>query len=722
MNLAEERELFATADMRREYRPPPMPDRPGLREYGLAIADNRRIIFLIMLLAVLLGGLAALTVRPVYQANLLIQIADSAAPTKSFFGDAASVFDIKTPAAAEMEIMRSRLVVSPAVEKNQLLIVAEPFYMSIAGRWFATWLENASNSGLITFRGWAKGTRHISVREFDVPAAWEGQTFTVRIEDGGRYSLRHPSMTAPVVGNVGELLEVNLGNGLLSLNVALLEGDKGTEFRVTRKQRGKAVEELQKALKLVERGSKSGIIEATLKDTDAARAASVLNAIGANYVNQNLDRKSAEAEKSIAFLDAQLPALKQQMDRAEEAYNAFRSRKGTLSLQDETKLVLERISALRGKLAETQQKRRDLLSNFGEAHPAIRSVDEQISGVQLEIRDLQGNVSALPATQQDALRLERSVKVSSDLYQQQQNNVLQLQLVRESRTGNARIIDAAITPYQPTRPEILILGVAILAGLAVSFLVTFLRYGFANGVRNTREIETSTGLNVYAAAIPVSKPQGKIKAQGISSSSPVLSGLSEETAIALQQLKTVLQHQMRDRKNNRVLITGPSTGVGVHFLGTNLAALAATGGVRVLLVDADLKHHSLNRYVGMGSGSGLTEFIAGTCTRKEATKATGIPRLDLIPAGPVQLNSADLATSQVFLQLLDQVSKEYDMVVLMAPPILRSAETLSMASSAATVLIVARAGKTSVDEITECARRLSQAGQFPSGIVLNGVN
>ena len=722
MKFAEERELFAAVNMHREYSPPPTVNRPGILDYVHLMADNRRMISRIVALALLLGGLAALAIRPVYEANLLIQIADSAGPVKNFFGDAANVFDIKTPATAEMEIMRSRMVVGPAAEKNQLLIVAEPRYMPIAGRWLARHLETASRNRLLNFAGWAQGADGISVRQFDVPEAWEGRTFTIRVEADGRFTLRHPSMAAPVPGKVGELIESSLGRGRLTLLVAFLQGDQGAEFTVVKKPRGEAIEHLQDALKLVERGRQSGIIEATLRDTDATRAASVLNAIGANYVNQNLDRKSAEAEKSIAFLDAQLPALKRQLDRAEDAYNAFRSRKGTVSLPDEAKLVLERSSGLRGKLAEAQQKKRDLLTNFGAAHPAVRTVDEQISGLQLEIGELQSKVSQLPATQQDALRLERDVKVSNDLYQQQRNNVLQLQLVREGRSGNARIIDSAVPPYEPIRPKpAIVLGVALLAGILIAFMVVLVRSGLARGVKNTREIETLTGLNVYAAAIPISKTKGKIGASGISQKAFALSALSNETTVALRQLKTVLQHQMRDRKNNRVLITGPSKGVGVHFIGVNLAAVFATGGTRVLLVDTDLKRDSFNQYFGMNNDPGVAELIAGTCTSKQVTKATGIPHLDFIPAGSAPLNSSGLATSLIFLQLLDQVSKEYDMVMLMAPPILHSAETLSMISSAATVLVVARAGKTPVDDVIESARRLSQAGQIPSGVILNGV-
>src|SRR4051812_9667182 len=106
MKFSEERDMFAAADIRQEPRSLPTPDRPSLLEFFDILAYNRRLIFLIMALALLLGGLATSAMRPVYEANLLIQIADSAGPPKSILGDAANAFDIKTPATAEMEIMR----------------------------------------------------------------------------------------------------------------------------------------------------------------------------------------------------------------------------------------------------------------------------------------------------------------------------------------------------------------------------------------------------------------------------------------------------------------------------------------------------------------------------------------------------------------------------------------------------------------------------------------
>jgi tyrosine-protein kinase Etk/Wzc len=168
-------------------------------------------------------------------------------------------------------------------------------------------------------------------------------------------------------------------------------------------------------------------------------------------------------------------------------------------------------------------------------------------------------------------------------------------------------------------------------------------------------------------------------------------------------------------------VTGPREGVGVQFVASNVAAVMAAAGQRVLLIDADRQRAGLHRLFGVGNTPGLTELIGGSCTRKEAIRPTRVAGLDLVAAGTAPLDFGELTSSRAFTELLEHASLDYDMVILAAPPVLRSSETLSLALVAAVVVLVARARKTAVDDIALSARRLTQAGQLLSGVVLNGV-
>ena len=90
----------------------------------------------------------------------------------------------------------------------------------------------------------------------------------------------------------------------------------------------------------MERGKQSGVIGVTLEGDSPQLTAAILNEIGMEYVEQNVRRKAAEAEKSLEFLQGQMPQLRQQVEAAESRYNAMRNQRGTVDLSEESKLIL----------------------------------------------------------------------------------------------------------------------------------------------------------------------------------------------------------------------------------------------------------------------------------------------------------------------------------------------------------------------------------------------
>ncbi|POA16531.1 tyrosine protein kinase, partial [Pseudomonas sp. FW300-N1A1] len=111
-----------------------------------------------------------------------------------------------------------------------------------------------------------------------------------------------------------------------------------------------------------------------------------------------------------------LPEFKQQLEDSEDAYARFRNQNGTVAFDEEAKAALTMSVQLQTKLLESQQLRRELLSRFTESNPKVRMIDGQIAAVRHEIEGLETRVSAMPAVQRDALRLERDVRVNGELY------------------------------------------------------------------------------------------------------------------------------------------------------------------------------------------------------------------------------------------------------------------------------------------------------------------
>jgi tyrosine-protein kinase Etk/Wzc len=698
----------------------------NLVEYWDIVLDNRWLIAAILGLALAAGGTYAWLARPVYEANTLIQVEDNTGNTKDLIGQAAGLIDMKTATSAELEILRSRLVIGQAVDSARLYISARPRYLPLIGATLARHAEGLSEPGFLGLSGYVTGRESITVPAFNVPTQMEGTPFRLTVKGGGGYVLTHPDFERELQGTVGQPLVAPVSGGTLELQVTALHGKPGAQFVLTRNSRLSAIEELQTRLRLVEKGRQSGVIDATLQGSDPEQLTLILNEVGRQYVRQNIDRKAAEAEKTLAFLDVQMPQFKKQLSQAEDVYNRYRNQQGTVSLDEEAKLILGQTVDLQSKLLEAQQKRRDLVSRFTPEHPSVKTLDTQISAWNQEIARLNDRIRRLPTVQQDALRLERDVKVNNELYQQLRNSSLQLQLVREGKIGNVRVIDEATRPERPVSPNRLgILAVAGVLGLLGGAMLALARNAFFRGIRNAQEIEAQTNLNVYST-IPLSAIQEAL-ARKAHEKQPGLHLLAnsapEDPAIeSLRSLRTALQFAMLDAPSNRIIITGATPGVGKSFVSANFAVLLASTGKRVLLIDADLRKGHLNQYFGVPRARGLSELVVGSATAAEVVRKNLLTNLDLITTGMLPPNPAELMTSSTLAAALEHLSTQYDLVIIDTPPVLVAADTPSIAAQAGTLLLVARAGVTQMGELHECAKRLTHAGKNATGVLLNALD
>ncbi|HEY8356105.1 MAG TPA: polysaccharide biosynthesis tyrosine autokinase [Ramlibacter sp.] len=698
----------------------------NLVEYWDIVVDNRWLIGSVLALALAIGGAYAFTARPVYESNLLIQVEDNVGNTKNLLGEAAGLIDVKTATSAELEILRSRLVIGQAVDNARLAIRAAPRYVPYVGAALARRARDLSEPGFLGMPGYVSGNEAIDVAAFNVPQAMEGSEFLLELTGSGGYLLKHPMLDSDLRGTVGTALRQTTRLGPIELMVSAVRGRPGAHFTLARTSRLAAIGELQGSLRLTEKGRQSGVIDAVLRGSNPEEITRTLNEIGRQYVRQNIERKSAEAEKTLAFLGVQLPQFKNQLTQAENSYNRYRNQQGTVALDEEAKLILSRSVDLQSKLLEAQQRRRELVSRFTPAHPAVQTLDAQIGAWNAEIGKLNERVRGLPTVQQDALRLERDVKVNVDLYQQLQNTALQLQLVREGKIGNVRVIDEAARAERPVGPNRrMILGVAGVVGLLAGLMLALARNAFFRGIRNAQEIEVETSLNVYST-IPLSSVQDSL-ARKAAGKQPGLHLLAvtqpEDPAIeSLRSLRTALQFAMLDASSNRIIITGATPGVGKSFVSANFAALLASTGKRVLLIDADLRKGHLNQYFGVSRPRGLSELIAGSLAVKDVLRPNLLPNLDLITTGVLPPNPAELMTSAAMVTTLQALSEGYDLVLIDTPPVLVAADTPSIAALAGTLLLVARAGQTQIGELHESAKRLTHAGKGVTGVLLNALD
>lgn len=688
------------------------------------VFDARWLIGMVAVVITGLGALYAIMAQPVYEANIMIQVEDSPNSAGSLLGQVNSLFDVKTAATAEIEILRSRMVVSRAVDNLRLYIDATPKRVPLVGAWMAGRASELSAPGLWGYGGFTWGTEKILVAAFNVPEVWQGQPFALEAGVDGRYRLLSPDNHV-LEGTVGQLSEWDTPEGQVQLLVSELSGKPGAMFDLVRRSRLTLIERLQSDLKIAEKGRQSGVIGATLEGTRPRETADILNEIGREYVRQNVDRKAEEAANTLRFLEGQLPQIKRELEGAERTYSDFRNSKGTVDLGEEGRALLQQATAAETRLLEMRQKREELLSRFTQAHPTVQVLDKQMAEARAQAKQIANQIRKLPSIEQDTIRITRDVKVNNELYAGLLNSAQQLRLIKAGKVGNVRLVDAAVVPESPVKPRrSLILGLALLAGLFLGLLLAFLRKSMQGGIDDSSEIENKLGLTVYAT-IPHSTKQEELfeRVRSKDGALGVLASVSRsDSAIeSLRSLRTALQFAMLEAPNNIILITGATPSLGKSFVSVNFAHVLAATGKRTLLIDADLRKGYLHQYFGQERRKGLSEVVAGTVPFTDAVMPQLQPNLDFMCTGALPPNPAELLMSEHLLHLLQHLSARYDHIVIDSPPVLAVSDTAVLGRQVGAVFLVAREGVSTLGELEETQKRLVQSGVQVKGVIFNDI-
>jgi len=689
------------------------------------VYDNRMLIGIITVLMTLLGIAYAVLATPVYQSDILIQVEDNPNSANNVLANVEQMFETKSAASDEMDIVGSRLVVGGTVQKLNLDIRVAPKYFPIIGRWLASYADGLSEPGLFGYGGYVWGTEKAQVSSFNVPTALLGKPFRIVAGSGGAYRLLAKYDDIAATGHIGTPLTVNTPDGPVTLEVDTLRGRPGATFSLTRVSMVRAIEDLQKALRITEKNKDADVITASLQGPDRYITSQVLTELGREYVKQNEDRKSEEAEKSLGFLEEQLPKLKQQLEDSEVAFNQFRAVNATLDLTEEGTAVLQQSVDIQGKIDDLEQKHSELMARFTSDHPAVISIDDQLHMLKDRLATIEAKARKLPELEQTELRLQRDVQVNTDLYTSLLNTAQQLRLARAGKTGNARLVDTAIVPENPAKPNRkLLVALAFLLGAFMGLGIAWIRKRWFGAMVQPHEVESGCALPVYAV-VPLSKHQLAQDARrhaGRPGQASLLS-LGDSDCISMESLRSfrsALQYSLLEARNNIVLIGGPTPKVGKSFIASNLAAVLAASNQRVLLIDADLRHGDLGGHFGIAQTPGLAEIVLGQAV-ESALHRHVLPNLDIIARGRAQGNPSDLLLNPNLAKFLKSVSAEYDVVIIDSPPVLAVTDATALGRHAGTTFLVLRQGVSSVPQVRESIKRFAQTGVEVRGAVFNGM-
>lgn len=678
--------------------------------FGILV-DAKWIILVTTVLFAIGGVSVAMLSTPIYKADALIQIEEkSSGGVSSLVGDMGDLFTAKSSATTEIEILKSRMILGDTVEKFNLTTVAKPNYFPIVGQ------------GIARLAG---KVNQIEVSRYQVPDYAQGMEHTIVVIDQAEksYQLLREDETVVLQGKVGELVK---SDGY-ELFITELRSHNGQAFSIGLRSQLEAIEWLKQNLSISERGKQTGILQLSFEGENRKQISEILNHISQTYFLQNVERNSAEAEKSLTFLKSHLPDIKNSLTSAEDSLNRFRQENESIDLGLEAKSTLDVMVKLEAQLNELTFKESEISQRFTKDHPAYLSLLDKRETLLKERERLNQQVQKLPKTQREILRMTRDVEVNQQIYIQLLNKVQELSIIKAGTVGNVRILDEAqayAKPIKPKKPLVVVLATLLGGMLSVAFVLV--KAALHRGVETPDQIE-QIGLSVYAS-VPKSPIQlalaDKLKRKGKSNRELALLAENSPADLsieALRGLRTSLHFAMLEAKNNVLVISGPAPSIGKSFISTNFAAVAAKTGQKVLLIDADMRKGYLHQCFGLKWNHGLSDLLAGRIDTSTALQHTQVDNLDIITRGQVPPNPSELLMHPRFKELVEWASQHYDLVLIDTPPVLAVTDPSIVASHAGTTLMVARFGQNTVKEIEVARNRFEQSGIEVKGVILNAV-
>ncbi len=692
------------------------------------LIDHKGLIAAVTGAFMVTGAAYAVLATPVYQANALLQV-EAKKNDLLGFSDIGGMLGKESPSATEIELIQSRYVIGKTVDNLKLDIVVQPMYFPVVGEFLARRFQKANPGAiaepLLGLDSFAWGGESLKIFKLDLPDGQLGKKLTLTVGENAHYTLVDEDDQVLAAGEAGQPFEQNG----VAFQIEELRAKPGTRFRVIRNARLTSILDYQENLDVVERGKESGMIGLALESTEPDQAIKILNQIAAIYVRQNVERTSAEAAQSLAFLKEQLPEVKKDLEKAGKALNEYQTRSKSVDITLETKAILDQIVGLDTSISELKLQQAEMDRKFTRQHPAYRALLTQIGELTSKQQSLASRVESLPSTQQELLSLTRDVEVGTAIYTQLLNKSQELDVMRAGTVGNVRLIDTAdVNFFKPIKPKkILIVLIATLLGGFLAVTLVLLRKALNRGLESPEAIE-QLGLPVYAS-IPYSTLQkveeDKItRGRGRADAGSSLLAISHPTDLAveaLRSLRTSLHFAMLEAPNNRIMISGPSPEVGKTFVSVNLAAVIAQTGQRVLLIDVDMRRGYLHKVLGVPAKDGLSDILSNQCTLESAIHKTGVENLDIISRGQIPPNPSELLMHRNLTELLAQVSERYDLVILDTPPLLAVTDAAIVGRQSGTNLIVTRYGLNPAKEIEHTMRRFAQNGIVLRGAIFNGV-
>lgn len=522
----------------------------------------------------------------------------------------------------------------------------------------------------------------------------------------------------------------------------------------------------------------SKLVNVNYDSPDPQFAAQVANAVAEGFIESTMERKFGATSYARTYLQEQLTLAKARLEQSERALVAYAQKEGLVTTgENNQSLAAQNLGDLNSALATAQEQRIRAQARLGQASgaamppdmlaasnvPALRQqrgalqaqyqeklrtfkpdypdmlalkgqIDEIDRQIGAELRAVRASVRAeynaaaaqesMIKGQLSALRsaaldvdgrsiqyniLKREVDTNRQLYDGLLQRFKEVGVVGEAKSNSFSIIDRAQVPGGPYKPNLnRNLAMGLLAGLLLGVLLAFVLEFLDDTLKTPEDIEQRLRMPVLGI-VPRLKKQEPLQA---------LADPRSSFAEAHRSIRGALQFSTDHGVPGVILLTSATPGEGKSTTAIALAHTFVQLGKRVLLIEGDLRNPSLHRTLGQRAEIGLSNVLAGVSPVADAILDTDTERLQVVLAGPLPPNPAELLSGSRLASLLTVAAQQYDQVIIDGPPVIGIADAPLLANIAESTLLVVRSGKSRIAGAQAAVKRLNAARARLLGVVL----
>jgi capsular exopolysaccharide synthesis family protein len=458
------------------------------------------------------------------------------------------------------------------------------------------------------------------------------------------------------------------------------------------------------------------------------------------------DASSNIVVQRLTDLNGALTKAKTERINKEALYNQLKAAEAS-GMLDTSPVVLanEYVLTIRNEVSDLQRQVTMLGQRYGDrnaemikARGALQAAEtklktelskvvESVNNEYLASVDGERNLqAALDAQKKEALTLnrkgiefgvlQREVESNKQIYESLMQRTKETGISTELRASNVRVIDPAEEPRAPISPDIrrgvtVTLGVSLALALGLAFGLEYLD----NRIRTPEQLRNNLGL-AFLGIIPA------IRHRELHGDSPLLdNGVPSRFGEAIRCLRTSILFSSAEEGAKSLVVTSTGPGEGKTLIASNIAIALAQAGQRVLLVDADMRRPRLHVLFAHDLDPGLSNVIVGDSDQIAAIRASRVPGLSVLAAGHQAPNPSELLGSCRFKNLVDDLKKRFDWVVIDSPPVMAVTDACVLAHAATGVLFVVGAEMTRTGIASVALDQLEAANARFVGGVLNWV-